>query len=120
VHELTPVIGFEVPLSFDGPIDSSVPDTVTPHLLATVREALTNVGRHARATQARVTLSVADGTCRLQVTDDGIGFHGNEVTEGELGLGNLQRRAEKLRGKMVIERPETGGTTLTWEVPLRS
>jgi signal transduction histidine kinase len=50
VHELTPVVGFEVPVSLDGPIDLSVPDTVTPHLLAIVIEALmTNVGRRAPA-----------------------------------------------------------------------
>ena len=48
VAELTPVVGFEVSVAIDGPVDTSVSDTVAHHLLATVREALTNIGRHAR------------------------------------------------------------------------
>jgi signal transduction histidine kinase len=35
-----------------------------------------------------------------------------------LGLANMRRRAEKLRGSFDVERPLTGGTTLTWRVPI--
>ncbi len=118
VQELTPVIGFEVNVAIDGPVDSSVSDPVAHHLLATIREALTNVGRHAQASRARVVLSVADSTCRLQVVDDGVGLTGGGESGAGLGLSNLQRRAEKLGGTLSIEVPKDGGTSLTWQVPL--
>jgi len=119
VQELTPVIGFEVNVAIDGPVDSSVSDPIAHHLRATIREALTNVGRHAQASHARVVLSVAGSTCRLQVVDDGVGLSGGGESGGGLGLNNLQRRAEKLGGTLSIKAPKGGGTSLTWQVPLR-
>jgi signal transduction histidine kinase len=82
-----------------------------------IREAVTNVGRHAGATEASVRLGVDDGLCRLQVTDNGCGIEmsGNN---GGFGLPNLQRRAEKLHGTFTIDSLPTGGTSLTWKVPL--
>ena len=120
VAELTPVVGFEVNVAIEGPVDTTVSDTVAHHLLATVREALTNIGRHAHATSARLLLSVSGNTCRLEVVDDGIGIPGGGDMEAGLGLGNLRRRAEKLRGSLILETPDGGGTSLTWQVPLGS
>jgi signal transduction histidine kinase len=118
VRELTPVVGFEVAVSFSGPVDAAVPDAVTEHLLATVREALTNIGRHAQATRGSLVLSVEDGHCRLQVIDNGRGMDGSGTGQGGMGLPNMQRRAEKLHGRLVIECPSSGGTSLTWQVPV--
>jgi signal transduction histidine kinase len=117
VRDLNPVVGFVVSVSFDGPVDTVVSPEVADHLLAVVREALTNVGRHARATGASVTVTVADGLCRLQVIDNGQGIDATAGTEGGFGLVNLRRRAEKLHGSFVVESPATGGTALTWQVP---
>ncbi len=118
VREVDPVVGFEVPVLFDGPVDSAVSGEIAEHLLATVREALTNIGRHAEATSANLTLSVDNGMCRLEVVDNGRGLGGTDTAAGGLGLVNLRRRAEKLRGSFVIESPPTGGTRLSWQVPL--
>jgi signal transduction histidine kinase len=118
VRELTPVTGFEVQVSFDGPIDSAVPEHVAEDLLATVREAVTNIARHAQATKASVTLTVRDGLCRLRVIDNGHGIVVAGKRGGGLGLTNLRRRAEKQDGHFVIETPEAGGTSLTWQVPI--
>ena len=116
LHELTVVAGFEVHSSFYGPVDSVISGTIAEHLLAIVREAITNVGRHARATQASVRLSVASDECLLQVTDNGHGLGPRESSEGGLGLNNMRRRAEKLRGSFEV-RSQSGGTVLTWRVP---
>jgi signal transduction histidine kinase len=118
VRELYPVVGFEVPLLFDGPIDTALAPEVAGHLLATIREALTNVGRHAQATTATVAVRVADGTCTLEVADNGIGAAGSKRRGVGLGLGNMERRAEKLHGTFTFESPDTGGTLLTWQVSL--
>ena len=87
------------------------------HVLAVIREAVSNIGRHAKASAATVAIRVADGSCRLQVIDDGQGMSGSEPAGG-LGLGNMRRRAEKLHGEFLIEDAPTGGTILTWQVPI--
>jgi signal transduction histidine kinase len=118
LEELHPVAGFEVRATFGGPVDTAVPDIVLEHLLAVVREAVTNIGRHAEATTAAVTVSVEAGRCRLTVVDDGCGMAASEPGSGGLGLGNMRRRAEKLHGECTVESPPTGGTVLTWDVPV--
>ncbi len=65
LEELKPVVGFSVTASFEGPVDTAVPDIVCEHLLATVREAITNIGRHAQAANATVAISVSEGQCQL-------------------------------------------------------
>jgi signal transduction histidine kinase len=119
LRELRPVIGFDVHASFEGPIDSAVPDVVLEHLLAVIREAVTNIERHAQATKATVVISVSDNHCRLRVIDNGCGIADSEPGTGGLGLGNLRRRAEKLQGQFVIESPDAGGTVLSWQVPIK-
>ena len=119
LRELTVVAGFEVHSSFSGPVDSVISEVIAEQLLATVREAVTNVGRHARATQANVRLSAASDECLLQVTDNGRGLGPRESTEGGLGLNNMRRRAEKLHGSFEV-RSQNGGTVLTWRVPTLS
>jgi signal transduction histidine kinase len=110
------VVGFDVQVTFVGPVDTAVSEVVAEHLLATIREAVTNVGRHAGASQATVHIEVESGMCTLTVRDNGIGI--GEQTGGGLGLTNLRRRAEKLGGTFVIETGKAGGATLTWQVPL--
>jgi len=116
--ELRPVVGFDVHATFEGPVDTAIPDVVLDHLLAVLREAVTNIGRHARANHAAVEVAVVEGTCRLRVVDDGCGVGDGEAESGGLGLGNLRRRAEKLRGQCTIETLESGGTALSWRVPV--
>ena len=118
LQELKPVVGFDIRASFAGPIDSAVPEMVSEHVLLVVREAVTNVGRHARATEATVSLNVDDGHLELLVVDNGCGIGRGGPSDGGLGLVNLRRRAEKLHGQFAAESPESGGTKLTWRVPL--
>jgi signal transduction histidine kinase len=119
LKELRPVVGFDIRVALDGPIDTAVPDIVSENLLAVIREAVTNIGRHASATSASVTVDVTDGQCRLQVVDNGRGLSSTRSVGGGLGLGNLRRRAEKLHGEFTIESPGGGaGTRLVWLVPV--
>jgi signal transduction histidine kinase len=118
VRSLTPMLGFNVRVSLDGPIDSVISQSVTEQLLATIREAVTNVGRHAHATEASVAVSAHHGVCHLRVVDNGIGLGVDWDHELGLGLANLRRRAEKMHGSMEIASPTSGGTVLEWEVPV--
>jgi signal transduction histidine kinase len=118
VRELSPVVGFDVEVAFDGPIDTTISSRVAEHLVATIRESVTNISRHAHSTRASVTIKVSDGLCQLTVLDNGDGFDEAKIREGGLGLANLRARAEKLDGTFVVENAEGGGTSLTWQVPL--
>ena len=119
IDELNRVVGFKVNTTIDGPIDASLSNQIVEQLLATLREALTNIGRHAEATRASVTLSVDSEVCRLQVLDNGHGIIHQKGGPRGNGLGNMRRRAEKLGGSFQIENPDAGGTLLIWQVPLR-
>jgi signal transduction histidine kinase len=118
VRSLTPMLGFDVRVSFDGPIDAVISQSVTEQLLTTIREAVTNVGRHAHATEASVVVSAHHGVCHLRVVDNGIGLAVNQDENVGLGLVNLRRRAEKMHGTMEMVSPKSGGTVLEWEVPV--
>ena len=118
VRDLSSVVGFDVSVSFEGPVDAAISERVAEHLLATVRESVTNVGRHAHATRASVTLTVKDHNCTLTVLDDGIGLDESTTRQDGLGLNNLRHRAEKLGGTLHLESAEGGGTLFTWQVPL--
>jgi signal transduction histidine kinase len=114
--ELAPLLGSRPDVTFIGPIDSSVSQKTADHLLAVLREALTNAGRHAQATRFRITVEVGDEV-RLDVIDNGTGIAGSAAHAGGLGLANLRHRAEKLGGTLDLQVPDGGGTRLVWSVP---
>ncbi|WP_169982433.1 GAF domain-containing protein [Microbispora sp. H10836] len=108
-------LGFMPGLSLEGRLDNDVPPEVAEHLLAVLREALSNLVRHAKARRADVTVHAADGHLTLLVQDDGVGI----PSEGRRsGLRNLADRAERLGGAFAVTSPEAGGARLEWTVPL--
>jgi len=114
--EAADTLGFKPTCHIDGPIDSAVSDRTRGHLLLCIREALSNVARHAHATHVEVRVMVRDGRVRLIVADDGIGY---EPTPGQRssGLDNMAVRAESLHGRFSIMTGLKGGTTIEWDVP---
>jgi PAS domain S-box-containing protein len=116
VSDAARTLGFQPSLRFEGPIEAAVPDGIREHLLAVVREALSNVTRHARASAVEVTLSVGEHLV-LQVADNGCGL--GRVT-GRSGLRNLQERAAAYGGSSTVGNRAGGGTELAWWIPLRS
>jgi two-component system sensor histidine kinase DesK len=80
-------------------------------LALALREAVTNVVRHARATRCTVRLAAADGRVELEVADDGVGGSDGEGS----GLAGLRARAGELGG--TVERDGGAGTRLTVSLP---
>jgi two-component system, NarL family, sensor histidine kinase DevS len=115
--ELTPMLGVRPDVSFKGPIDSGVPQHVSDHLLAVLREALTNAAKHAGASHFSVVVSVGEEV-RLEVVDDGTGIDLSMPRGPGLGLKNLQSRAHKLGGACEVQAMEGSGTRLLWVVPV--
>jgi len=109
-------LGFMPRVTFDGPLDTMVPPAVTGDLLAVVREALSNVLRHARATTADVVVRLEADDVVLVIGDDGVGLPDGS-REGS-GLRNMASRAERLGGCLTVDALEPRGTRLEWRVPL--
>ncbi|HVL93027.1 MAG TPA: GAF domain-containing sensor histidine kinase [Acidimicrobiales bacterium] len=115
VEELSRVYGLASHVRFHGMLDIAVPEAIALHLLAIVREALSNVGRHARANIVDVDVEIATAVV-VRVADDGIGIP--DQVERRSGLRNLEDRAAVLGGTLRISRLPAGGTALIWRVPL--
>ena len=90
-----------------------------------VQEALTNVGRHAQATKAIVSISDRDGVVRASVTDDGrglgeqsqLGPRGDGL-EGGFGTSGMRERAELVGGELELAPASQRGTVVRLTVPL--
>jgi signal transduction histidine kinase len=115
-HETAGPLGFEPRVLLDGPIDSGLDDRLGAEVLSTLREALTNVARHARAHEAEVEVLVGPHDVCLRVVDDGIGPPGPDTPRGS-GLANLAARAERLDGQLVLRTNQPAGTVLEWRIP---
>ena len=100
---------------FDGPVEA-IGDEIHAQLLATLREALSNVVRHAGATAVDVAVRASEGGVVLRVADDGEGIDEDAGTTGS-GLRNMKDRAEQLGGRCDVSRSAEGGTLVEWVVP---
>jgi signal transduction histidine kinase len=111
-------LGFDPHVRFAGPIDSLADDAAGADLIATLREALANIARHAHAGTAKVSVTAdpAGGTLELAVTDDGVGIDPGQTRRS--GLANLAERAERHGGTLTIDTHPDSGTTLTWRIPV--
>ena len=97
-----------------GPLDVLLPG-LADHAEAVVLEAVSNVLRHAHASELEVVVSL-DEDLVVEVTDDGTGIS-DEVSRS--GLRNLVERAEQAGGWCTVQRREAGGTELVWSAPVR-
>lgn len=85
-----------------------------------VQEALTNVGRHARATDVRIELRQDGGELVLTVHDNGKGFPERSMRqEGRYGLLGIRERALMLGGRLELDNPPGGGGRITVHLPLQ-
>jgi signal transduction histidine kinase len=115
VDEASGALGFAPGLRMSGSLDGNVPADVGEHLLAALREALSNVVRHARADKVDVLVEAGQELVLL-VRDNGVGI---KDPQRRSGLANLAERAGLLGGTLRTGAADGGGTELAWRVPLR-
>ncbi|WP_422010180.1 CHASE3 domain-containing protein [Roseateles sp.] len=84
-----------------------------------VQEALTNVMRHAKARNVRVSLGEADGWLQLSIRDDGQGFSPDAVGAGHHGLIGMRYRIESLGGTLQLLSSPGRGTLVLARLPAR-
>jgi signal transduction histidine kinase len=103
-----------------------VPQPAAPSIEAVayfiVSEALTNVVKHANATQAEVTVARDGDVLRIAIADNGVGGAtvGADGPDGGTGLRGLRQRAASVDGALAIASPRGGPTVITAELPCES
>lgn len=110
--------GLKVAFTQDGR-DRTISSESALTLFRVLQESLANVVRHAQATEAKVTLTFADGRCELSVQDDGQGFDATAPSRpGHYGLLNMHERAQRVGGTAKVESRPGEGTRVSITVPL--
>jgi signal transduction histidine kinase len=113
---LAPVLGFDPEVRFAGPVDTLVDKALAEDVVAVIREALTNVAKHAGAGSAEISLTGSAERIELRIADDGRGI--GESTRRS-GLDNLATRAGRRQGAFSLGCQADGsGTVLLWVAPL--
>jgi signal transduction histidine kinase len=107
--------GMDSSVTFTGPVDTLVDSELGDEVEAVLREALSNVVRHAHASRVDISIAVTSSEVHVVVTDNGRGV-------GRLsrrsGLDNLLARARARGGDFVIAGKAPSGTTIDWTVPV--
>ena len=104
-----------IPIDLDVRAKDRLPEAVEVAAYYVVSEALTNVTKYARASVVHVEVEAGNRILRVAVRDDGLG--GADPALGS-GLVGLKDRAEAIGGKMTLQSPRGGGTSLHVELPL--
>jgi signal transduction histidine kinase len=103
-----------LPVTLDSHADGRLPEPVEIAAYFVVSEALTNVAKYARATEANVAIARDNGRVTVDVTDDGVG--GADPAHGS-GLRGLADRVAALDGTLSVDSPPGGGTRVHVELP---
>lgn len=113
------VLGFTPGLRLEGPVESVLAGELRLEMIASMREALGNVARHADASQASVVVTIDGGSVVMVVTDDGVGPPSDPAQlQGGHGLHNLQQRAAAFGGDCTLTaRADGSGAVLRWSAP---
>lgn len=107
-------LGFAPDLVVEGGLADLDP-ALRSDVLAVVREGLSNVSRHAKATSAGLRVVIEDEEVSVEISDDGVGV---DPLRARSGLVNLAERAAAAAGEFDVYRAEPSGTRLHWRVPL--
>jgi signal transduction histidine kinase len=109
----------ETALEVEGSSDLEISADATLQLLNLVREALSNVARHAHARRTSIRLVVDENVLEIAVVDDGVGFDpGARRGPGHMGLSNMRARAAELEGEFLVESAVGRGTRVVVRVPI--
>ena len=92
--------------------DCELPADVQIALYRIAQEALNNIAKHSRASQAKVSLTSEPGQVRLRISDDGIGFDPDAAPAHHLGLAIMRDRAQAIGAVLRIESQPDHGTRI--------
>ncbi|MBM2770020.1 PAS domain S-box protein [Burkholderia anthina] len=105
------------------PVDAALTSAGATTLFRIVQEALTNVARHADATNVKLALKIEDGYCMLRIADNGHGVPAprrDAHDRPSFGLIGIRERAHMLDGTVTIDNRPGAGFTITVALPLHA
>jgi signal transduction histidine kinase len=119
VHNYSELTSITVALDSVG-VQRRFPPEVETAAYRISQEALTNIARHARVDQARLTIRASEGNLMIQVEDHGAGFNPHEISPfASNGLSGMRERVRLLGGRFTLNSAPGQGTCLTAELPVK-
>lgn len=85
-----------------------------------IQEALTNIGKYAKASNVRVSVKLEPGVVRVRIQDDGVGFDPARSKPGSHGIAGMRFRIEQLKGTLSVKSSDVAGTCLEATLPSAS
>ncbi|MBP3951436.1 sensor histidine kinase [Bacillus suaedae] len=98
--------------------DVFIPKGIEDQLFRMVQEAISNVLRHAKATQLEFQLKQTPQELKVKVIDDGIGFHENDLSQSSYGLETMRERMNEIGGTLHIVSVPNKGTQIEANIPI--
>ncbi|RYD79455.1 MAG: tetratricopeptide repeat protein [Sphingobacteriales bacterium] len=89
------------------------------NLYRVAQELISNILKHANATEINIQYNIIDGNINLMVEDNGIGFDINKSAKG-MGISNIHARVNKLDGNIIYDSTPESGTTVIINVPVKN
>jgi signal transduction histidine kinase len=114
LDEWEPQLGFRPRLSFQGPVES-LPFKALENITETIHHALSNVQRHAHATETIIRVTVGADASRLLIADNGVGM---AEYESAAGMKRIIELAAELGGTCEFNPVPGRGTEVVWVVPV--
>lgn len=115
VTELSAGLGLAPQVTFTGPVDADIRGGLADDVVAVLRETVSNVTRHAKATAVSIEVQAAESGITVIVEDDGVGL--SACGKAESGTANLRARARARDGIFELTPRRTGGVRARWYVP---
>ncbi len=106
-----------IPISYHAEQTPPLPDTAKETVIRSVAEALTNVARHAQASEVAVKLSQAEKSLLVSIQDNGQGFDPQTIPTGHYGILGIRERVRLINGKVDIQSKSGQGTTIKVNIP---
>lgn len=104
-------IGCRVDIPFDLP-DRTVPGPIRHNMFLCVKEAVNNIVKHAKATEAGLCIHLRDDQMTLKISDNGKGITGQTDTRFHRGIEGMKNRMEQIKGSFELYGTPDGGTTV--------
>ncbi|MCH8563835.1 hypothetical protein LTI14_11515, partial [Nesterenkonia sp. YGD6] len=114
--ELSAGLGMAPKVTFTGQIDAFIKGELADDVVAVLRETVTNVTRHAKATAVSIEVQADSAGVTVTVGDDGVGLAAGDKTAS--GTANLRARARARGGAFGLTPGENGGVRARWHVPV--
>lgn len=101
-------------------LENRIPNELEITIFRIIQELVTNIVKHAEASEATISLTQHDNELNIIVEDNGKGFKVGKLEEKDgMGLGNIERRVEHLEGTMEVDSAEGRGTSVSIDIPLQ-